>query len=104
MCMCIPTVLQPHGDMNERAVALAFFRHIKRDKSAKRIFAFLGLNFCFMLVHDTQSQTTRTISICVSSNEGAMAASNACRRFVEAAYGYWSNSLSLIADSGAGIA
>jgi hypothetical protein len=53
VCTCIPTVLQPHGDMNERAVALAFFRHIKRDKSAKRIFAFLGLNFCFMLVHDT---------------------------------------------------
>jgi hypothetical protein len=39
---------QPHGDMNDRAVAAAFLRHIRRDKSAKRIFAFLSLNFCFM--------------------------------------------------------
>ena len=41
---------QPHGDMNDRAVAAAFLRHIRRDKSAKRIFAFLSLNFCFMSV------------------------------------------------------
>ena len=41
---------QPHGGMSDRAVAMAFFRHIKRDKSAKRIFAFLSLNFCFMSV------------------------------------------------------
>lgn len=45
-----PPPLQPHGGMSDRAVAMAFFRHIKRDKSAKRIFAFLSLNFCFMSV------------------------------------------------------
>ncbi len=56
--------------MSERAIALAFFRHIKLDKSAKRIFAFLSLNFCFMCVHSDSSNITVSIAgliICLSN-------------------------------------
>ncbi len=58
--------------MSERAIALAFFRHIKLDKSAKRIFAFLSLNFCFMCVHSDSSNITVSIAgliICLSKHD-----------------------------------